>query len=76
MSILLTVDLSTPNDMWLTFEALHSYLTNRIETSLTEAARKDNSLWDKVTARVKERLGGDHMVSKCCSTHLKGYIML
>ena len=56
------VDLSTPNDLWVTMEALLGYLTNRVEQCLTEAARRDSQLWEKVKAKTKKRLGGDHPV--------------
>lgn len=62
-SVVLTVDLSAPNDIWVTMEVLLSYLTNRVEICLTEAARRDSQLWDKVKANTRERLGGDHPVS-------------
>ena len=61
-SVVLMVDLSTPNDLWVTMEALLGYLTNRVEQCLTEAARRDSQLWEKVKAKTKERLGGDHPV--------------
>jgi len=59
-SVVLTVDLSAPNDIWVTMEVLLSYLTNRVEICLTEAARRDSQLWEKVKANTRERLGGDH----------------
>ncbi|XP_067938726.1 cytoplasmic dynein 2 light intermediate chain 1-like isoform X2 [Watersipora subatra] len=60
-SIVLVLNLSTPNDMWSTLELLLSYLNSRVEQCITEANRKDSSVWDKLKKSTRERLGGDHM---------------
>ena len=73
-SVVLMVDLSTPNDLWVTMEALLGYLTNRVEQCLTEAARRDSQLWEKVKAKTKERLGGDHPVRMDYCRPLNGII--
>ncbi|CAF0738032.1 unnamed protein product [Brachionus calyciflorus] len=63
-SAIITVDLSKLSELWITLEAVITYLKARIKECVKEASRNDPTVKDRLKKAIQERLGGNPDESK------------
>lgn len=63
LSVILVLDLSSPNELWFTLETFLKELRQYIDAAITAARRDDPNIKNKLKEKTWERIGADHAVS-------------
>ena len=54
---MLVLDLSKPEELWLTMDRLMTYIRNRVDTVIAEGRSDDPYLKEDLTKKMKQRIG-------------------
>lgn len=60
LSVILVLDLSSPNELWFTLETFLKELRQYIDAAITAARRDDPNIKNKLKEKTWERIGADH----------------
>jgi len=58
-TVVLVLDLSAPNELWFTMEALMQAARQRLDAAIAEARESDPYIKDKLKKKALERIGGE-----------------
>ena len=62
LSVVIVLDLSAPNELWLTLEKLLAELKSQINAVINEAKDSDPKVKERLLMKAWERVGEDHPV--------------
>ena len=68
-SVVLVLDLSQPQELWHTYQTLYEAVAKRVRYCITEAAKNDPTLKDRLKEAILKRIGIAVRSFSCRSEH-------